>query len=123
MMKRVSMDPKVDLQEQLASDEEGPLSLINVFTVDEADVDQLLKAWAIDSAHFKAQPGFISAQLHRGIAGSTTFVNVAVWENLASFRAAHGKKEFKEALAHYPDSATASPHLFRKIAVPNICVA
>jgi hypothetical protein len=29
----------------------------------------------------KQQPGFISTQLHRGTAGSTTLVNVAVWES------------------------------------------
>jgi heme-degrading monooxygenase HmoA len=31
----------------------------------------------------KQQPGFISTQLHRGTAGSTTYVNVAVWNPLS----------------------------------------
>ena len=31
----------------------------------------------------KQQPGFISTQLHRGTVGSTTYVNVAVWNPLS----------------------------------------
>ena len=29
--------------------------------------------------------------------------------------------EFQEALSAYPESAVASPHLFRKVAVPGVC--
>ncbi|MDQ3975559.1 MAG: antibiotic biosynthesis monooxygenase, partial [Thermoproteota archaeon] len=29
---------------------------------------------------------------------------------------------FRSALARYPDSTVGSPHLFRKVAVPGICV-
>ncbi len=71
----------------------------------------------------KQQPGFISTQLHRGIAGSTTFVNVAVWESAAALRAAFTSPEFQAHVAHYPDSAVTQPHLFQKVAVPGICVA
>jgi hypothetical protein len=39
--------------------------------------------WAGDAAFMKQQPGFISTQLHRGTAGSTTYVNVAVWNPLS----------------------------------------
>ena len=59
----------------------GPVILINKFNVKPEEVDQLLRAWAADAAYFKSQPGFISTQLHRGIAGSTVFVNYAVWES------------------------------------------
>jgi heme-degrading monooxygenase HmoA len=70
----------------------------------------------------KRQPGFISTQLHRGIAGSTTFMNYAVWESVGHFRAAFNNPDFQKALEHYPPSAVASPHLFTRVAVPNICV-
>ena len=53
----------------------------------------------------------ISTQLHRGIAGSTTFINVAEWESIEAFRAAASKPEFQASLSGYPDSAVASPHL------------
>lgn len=35
----------------------------------------LLQAWENDANWMKQQPGYISTQLHRGIAGSTVFLN------------------------------------------------
>ena len=45
------------------------------------DTRRFLQVWADDAAFMKQQPGFISAQLHQGTAGSTTLMNVAVWES------------------------------------------
>ena len=116
------MDVAVSLTEQL-QDDGGPVVLINTFTVPVEDADQLLAAWAGDAALMKRQPGFISTQLHRGIAGSGTFLNYAVWESTADFRSAFTNPEFRARLGTYPESATITPHLFRKVAVPDICVA
>jgi hypothetical protein len=44
--------------------------LINVFTVDPADVDALPAAWEDDANWMKREPGYIFTQLHRGIGGS-----------------------------------------------------
>ena len=71
----------------------------------------------------KKQPGYISTQLHRGIAGSCVFLNYAVWELVDYFRAAFTNPEFRGALAEYPSSVVASPHLFEKVAVPNLCTS
>ncbi|HTJ56392.1 MAG TPA: antibiotic biosynthesis monooxygenase family protein [Devosiaceae bacterium] len=122
MPKFVEMDPTVSLVAQLA-DEGGSVILINTFVVPPEDADKLLEAWASDAAVMKQQPGFISTQLHRGIAGSGTFLNYAVWQSTAHFRAAFSSPEFRAQLGAYPDRATASPHLFRKVEVPGICVA
>ncbi|WP_136658150.1 antibiotic biosynthesis monooxygenase family protein [Nitratireductor sp. XY-223] len=116
------LDAVVSLAEQMRSDE-GPVVLINVFTVDLADEDALLAAWAHDADFMKARPGYISTQLHRGIGGSSTFVNYAVWQDVASFRNAFTDPEFQRRIADYPPSAVARPHLFRKLAVANHCVA
>jgi heme-degrading monooxygenase HmoA len=70
----------------------------------------------------EAQPGYISTQLHQGIAGSTVLMNYAIWESVAHFRAAFTHPDFKQALSHYPSSAVASPHLFTRLTVPNLCV-
>jgi heme-degrading monooxygenase HmoA len=96
--------------------------LINTFHVAPEDVDALLEAWAADAAHLKQQPGFISAQLHRGIGGSSVFLNHAVWESVQAFRDAFGAPQFQAMFARYPDSTVASPHLFQKVAVPGICL-
>jgi heme-degrading monooxygenase HmoA len=116
------MDRSVTLAQQL-EEPGGPVLLVNKFDVDASDVDQFLAAWADDAAYFKRQPGYLSAQLHRGTGGSCVFLNVAVWESVDLFRQAFASPEFRAKLANYPSSAVASPHLFRKLTVPNICVA
>ena len=123
MITLTEMDAVVGIRDQLSDASTGPVVLINVFTVDARDVDALLVAWKEDAEFFKSQPGYISTQLHRGIAGSTTFVNYAVWESVAQFRTAFMNPEIQAKFSAYPDSATGSPHLFRKIAVPGLCVS
>ncbi|GJE75636.1 MULTISPECIES: antibiotic biosynthesis monooxygenase family protein [Methylorubrum] len=122
MPKFIEMDQTVTLADQL-KDEGGPVVLINTFVVPPADADSLLAAWTADAEIMTRQPGFVSTQLHRGIAGSGVFLNYAVWDSVADFRAAFANPEFRARLSDYPASATASPHLFRKMAVPGICDA
>jgi heme-degrading monooxygenase HmoA len=122
MVAFVQMDEKVSIQEQL-EDTGGPVILINKFTVHPDQAEQLLRAWGDDAAWMKRQPGFISTQLHRGVAGSGVFLNYAVWESTAHFRAAFTDPEFRDKLDHYPSSTVVCPHLFRKVAVAGICVA
>jgi heme-degrading monooxygenase HmoA len=122
MSKLAEMDRTVTLFDQLR-EEGGPVTLVNTLVVSPEDADQLLAVWATDAAIMKRQPGFISTQLHRGIAGSGTFLNYAVWETVAHFRAAFGNPEFQAQLGHYPEGMIASPHLFRPVAVSGICVA
>jgi heme-degrading monooxygenase HmoA len=116
------LDSTVTLADQMQA-QEGPIVLINVFSVDPADEEALLKAWAHDADFMKAQPGYISTQLHRGIAGSSTFLNYAVWQDVESFRNAFSHPEFQSRIGDYPKSAVARPHLFKKLAVTNHCVA
>ncbi len=122
MVKMVEMDEAVTLQQQMGR-EVGPVILINKFNVQPDEVEAFLEAWTADAAFLKQQPGFISTQLHRGIGGSCVFVNHAVWESVALFRQALSQPEFQESLKSYPSSSVGSPHLFQKVAVPNICVA
>ena len=117
------LDPVVPIQRQLQEGSSAPVVLVNLFTVAEADVPALMAAWERDANWMKRQPGFISTQLHRGIAGSCLFMNYAVWESVGRFRAAFTNPEFGRALDAYPSSAVAQPHLFAKVAVPNICTA
>ena len=122
MLKIHPMDTQVPIFNQLAEDQ-APVILINVFTVDAADVAALLKAWEDDANWIKRQAGYVSTQLHRGIGGSCVFLNYAVWESVAHFRAAFTHPDFQSALAAYPSSAVASPHLVSRVAIPNLCAA
>lgn len=117
------LNDALSLMDQLKTNDDGSVVLINVFTIDPADEEALVAAWTHDADFMKAQPGYISTQLHQAIAGSPTFLNYAVWESVESFRAAFTNPEFQARIACYPDSATVSPHLFKKLAVVGHCVA
>jgi quinol monooxygenase YgiN len=116
------MDEQVTLLKQMEDDVGGSVILINKFTIKAKDVDQFLKAWSDDAKIFKQQPGFISTQLHRGIAGSGTFINYAVRESVAAYKEATGNVGIQVRLSNYPPSTVVSPHLFKNVAVPGICV-
>jgi len=116
------LDPAFPIDRQLSL-EAAPVVLMNVFTLAKADEPAFLQAWRPDAAFMKKQPGFISTQLHRAIGESPTYLNTAVWESTAAFRAAFTHPEFLQALSRYPSSAVATPHLFQKVAVRDICVA
>lgn len=117
-----SLDPVVPIEQQLQSTA-SPVVLVNLFTVAEADIPALMAAWENDANWMKRQPGFISTQLHRAIGRSCMFMNYAVWETVDHFRAAFTHPDFVRALDAYPSSAVAMPHLFSKVAVPNLCTA
>jgi heme-degrading monooxygenase HmoA len=100
----------------------GPVILINKFNVKPEDVDGFPRAWAAEAEIMKRQSGFISTQLHRGIAGSCVFINYAVWESTEHYKRAFNNPEFQLKLRELPDGIVTSPHLFKKVAVPGICV-
>ena len=105
----------------------GSVILINKFNVKPNKVEPFLKDWTEDAARFKQQPGFISTQLHKGIGKSSVFINYAVWESMEHYKKAVNKILFssqsQSPLLKYDDeSLVISPHLFKKVAVPGICV-
>lgn len=116
------LDPNFPIERQLGI-ETGPVVLANIFTLDKADEPGFLKIWQDDAAFMKSRPGFISTQLHRALGDSPTYLNYAVWDSNAAFRAAFSNPEFQAKVAAYPSSAFASPHLFQKVAASDISVA
>ena len=122
MISMKPLDPDFPIQQQLGTDA-GPVVLVNVFTVDPAEREALIDAWKDDAKWMKRQPGYISTQLHEAVGESSMYLNYAVWDSVADFRAAFSHPEFKDHLGHYPSSAVTSPHLFEKIAVANCCTA
>jgi heme-degrading monooxygenase HmoA len=116
------LDPAFPIERQIGIDA-SPVVLVNVFTLDKADEEAFLKSWQDDAVFMKQQPGFISTQLHRAVGESPTYLNCAVWETNAHFRAAFTHPTFRAKISAYPASAVASPHVFQKVAVPGVCVA
>jgi heme-degrading monooxygenase HmoA len=115
------MDDQVTYMEQLRAHSDGPIVLINKFTVPPDRLERAIEVWAEDAAFMQRQPGFTSTQLHRGAAGSSTLVNVAVWESAAALRKAFTQPEFQARVSQYPDGTTTSPHVFTEVSVPGIC--
>ena len=121
MLTVLEADPNVTLAQQLTAGG-GPVVLVAHFKVDPARTDQFVSIWQADAAYYTAQPGCVSAQLHRGIAGSGSFMNYAVWESVDLFRKALNPKLMDAAKA-YPDGSSVALHLYRKVAVAGICGA
>ena len=119
--KLVEMDTNITMLDQLNEDV-GPIMQINKFNVDKEEVDQFLKAFTETAEVLKNESGFISAQLHRGIGGSCVFLNYEVWESVGDFKRAISDPKFISSLAELPPSTVMSPHLFKRVAVPGICL-
>ena len=123
MLKHIELDPTFALEKQFSDASGETTILINLFDVAPEDQEDFKKAWQEDAEFFKAQPGYISAQLHQGIGDSRMFLNYAVFENTAAFAATTRQPEFGAvARGSTQDSATAHPHLFRRLSIPGICV-
>lgn len=110
-MKLQEMDPVVTYADQLAAGGDDPVVLVNVFTVPPGEVDAFLAVRADDAAFMAGRPGFVDTRLHRGTAGSTSFVNVAHWASAAALRDAFTSPAFQASLARYPAGVVATPHV------------
>jgi quinol monooxygenase YgiN len=120
--KLVEVDERASIFTQMEEDV-SPVILIEKISVDPEESDLFLKGWAAETEKFKKQPGFISTQLHRGIGGSGAFMTYAVWESAAHFkRAVNNVMNPNDRMSAFPASTITSPHLFKKVAVPGICV-
>lgn len=122
MFKIENLDDSTSFMAQL-QEKTGPIVLINTFLVPAGTVEQVMKSWQEDSSFMKVQPGFISAQLHRGIASSRLLVNVSVWETSEALKDAFSSPEFQDKAKRYPDGIVVFPHIFQKVAIDGVCVA
>jgi heme-degrading monooxygenase HmoA len=117
------LDASTPFQEQL-QETTGPIVLINTFVLDtEGTVEQVMAAWQNDAGFMKAQPGFISAQLHRGVGSSRLVTNVSVWESTEALRNAVLSPEFREKAQGYPPGIKVYPQIVQKVAIDGVCVA
>jgi quinol monooxygenase YgiN len=121
MIKIIEMDEKVSLGTQLQQDV-GAVVLIITFTVNPEDEDQFVNTWASAAEISKKTSGVISAQLLRGIAGSRVFVSYHVFESTEAIRQQYKNPDFPSKLSEYPPTTVTSSHVFKKVAVPGICV-
>ena len=126
MAKLIEMYDRITIKDQLEEEIDGQVILINKFNVNPDKVEQFLQDWKEDANRFIQQPGFVSAQLHKGIGKSSVFINYAVWDSIENFKNAINKlilnPQTQSPLLKYDDdSLVISPHLFKKVEVHGIC--
>jgi quinol monooxygenase YgiN len=119
-VKLAEMDDNIEFLMQMEVNV-GPVILINKFNVKVDKINEFIRAWTASAEIMKKQPGLISAQLHRGIGDSSVFINYAIWESTEHFKKAFTNSEFQSSIKKLPAMTIASPHLFKKVAVPGIC--
>lgn len=120
MIDLVQIDRDVSFLDQL-KDDVAPAVLVNIFQFSGEHLQEVLDAWVRDADFMKKQPGFISAQLHKGVAGSNMLLNYALWSSTEDLRRAFISDEFQSYLKKYPQGVTASPHVFQLVGVSGIC--
>jgi heme-degrading monooxygenase HmoA len=121
MVEITELDEKITFKTQLEEDV-GAVILINKFVINPENVDQFLKTWASAAEIAKKLPGVISLQLHRGIAGSRVFVAYVVFDSTETIKQLYNSPDFQSKISEYPAGTMISPHIFKKVAVPAICV-
>jgi heme-degrading monooxygenase HmoA len=117
----IDLDNRVTFKQQL-EENVGPVVLMSTFLVAPDQVDTFLDGFKRQFTIMRNQPGLISAQLHRGIAGSGLFMNYIVWESVDAFRRGFELPEFQAQMRQYPPGTVVSASFFRRIAVPGMCL-
>jgi heme-degrading monooxygenase HmoA len=89
----------------------GAVVLMNSFEVPAGRDEVFVELWTSTSQYFRRQHGFRSLRLHRAVSPGATyrFVNVATWDSLDAFQAAHATEEFRRVVtvpewAEFPSS-------------------
>ncbi|MER5389811.1 antibiotic biosynthesis monooxygenase family protein [Saccharopolyspora sp. NPDC002686] len=109
-----SLDPNTPIFAQF-KEKTGPIVLANTFFVPEERTEEFLSLFRRQAEFMKAQPGFVSLQMHRGTAGSRLLMNVAVWESTEALATAFGSPEFQRMAAESPDDIVSYPHIFEQV--------
>lgn len=92
------------------SDKE-PVTLINVFEIEEGKLDAALAMWTASRDLLQQQPGYISTALHQALMPDARFqlINIAQWESAEAFqnamqtlRAERGERNMIEGVKGNP---------------------
>ncbi|WP_330309823.1 MULTISPECIES: antibiotic biosynthesis monooxygenase family protein [unclassified Streptomyces] len=89
----------------------------NTFFVPKERTEAFLALFRRQAEFMKAQPGFVSPQMHMGTADSQLLMNVAVWESTEALATVFGSPEFQRMAAEFPDDIVSYPHIFEQIDV------
>src|ERR1700740_1477256 len=105
------MDPNVSFARKIKRKADSVV-LLSTFLVRPEHVDDFLVGFRKQFAIMRKQPGLISAQLHRGIAGSCLFMNYVIWESTDAFKHGFESPEFQAQVKQYPPGTEVSAFMF-----------
>jgi heme-degrading monooxygenase HmoA len=115
-----NLDPSTSFVSQLDEAGDEAVTVINTVVAPPGELEACLRAWNAEAAVMTKQPGFVSTQLYRGVGGSNTLINVAMWESASHVKAALARPERSPAQLNPPDGMTVYPTLVRKVAVAGV---
>ena len=122
MPKLTEMHAEVTLMQQIETDV-SPVVLINRFSAAQGELDQLVRRGRQTPLSSRRN----RATFPRSFTGASEAVARSSMSRSGSrsdiSKRAFMHPTFQGHLAGYPASAVASPHLFSKVTLPNICVA
>jgi heme-degrading monooxygenase HmoA len=100
---------------------DGATTMINVFTVEPGDQDELVRLEVVGMTGIASKvPGFVRGSIHRSLDG-TRLVNYIHWADSDAWRNAHetlqANPEYVEHMENVRRIATADPHPYEVIAV------
>ena len=101
----------------------GPVVWIDTYVVPEGAMDQVVSAWHGDASFMKAQAGFVSAVLYRGIGSSKLLVAVSSWESAEAVKIVFASYGFRDKAKRYPDGVVVYPHIFQEGTSDDVDVA
>jgi monooxygenase len=92
-----------------------PVTLVNRFHVHSGDIDGFTRIWIDIAKIMERQDGFVTTRFARSLEEPTRFVNVAVWDDEASFRKALATDEFRRLATSLAELASSAPELFESV--------
>ncbi|KAJ9106021.1 hypothetical protein QFC19_003357 [Naganishia cerealis] len=109
------VDPAHPFRQQLQADVSGPVVITNTYSVPEGHMDETIAIWAKALEIGVTQPGYISAQLHRGIAGANVLINYSEWSSVRQLKDFLDLPEIKALVASFPKGTECRAHVFQKL--------
>ncbi|MEU7582252.1 antibiotic biosynthesis monooxygenase family protein [Streptomyces sp. NPDC041068] len=84
-----------------------PVTFINVFEIDESEIDGFITGWEKRVQLMAGKPGFIDSRLHRARSADSRFqlVNVSHWESEEAYQAATADPAFSSRTQAARDDA------------------
>lgn len=88
-----------------------PVTFVNMFTV-HAPAHEFEQVFARTASFMSSQPGFIRHTLLRNISEEGSYINIAHWQDLPSFRKALAHPDFKQHAEELRALSTSKHNLY-----------